>query len=397
MLGCGAGQDMPDGLPLALKAGIRVESEDVGLRMGENLKFFAAEMREAGIAVDRFLSDLLRSEAARPVYAGTASPLMEELCEFVTRPGKRVRPVLYLASARVFAPGESWLSRPRLAVAAALEMLHAFILIHDDLIDRSELRRGLPTLHRGLEKRVSTFADRQRIGASLALVMGDILFALGQRTILESGEPRAAQLLRKWMDYLLETGVGEAADIVFGSRDIGKISLADIEQMYLQKTTRYTIEAPLVMGALLGGASDEEIAEISGIAAPAGLAFQIQNDLQEFGRFEVSDDIPSDLLEGKKTYLMRTAFEMLGENDQCILQLCINGIRPSEATVTKVRELVVGSGAVGVLQRKVVELCEEARARAEGSSFDGEIRAALLSLLDMLCGITKVTRPLVAA
>ena len=121
-------------------------------------------------------------------------------------------------------------------------------------------------------------------------------------------------------------------------------------------------------------------------------AFQIQNDLQEFEQFEVSDDIPSDLLEGKKTYLIRTAFEMLGENDQCILQLCVNGIRPSEATVSKVRELVVGSGAMGVLRDKVVELCDEARARAEGSSFEEPVRGVLLEVLTLLCGITKRER-----
>ena len=124
---------------------------------------------------------------------------------------------------------------------------------------------------------------------------------------------------------MVETGFGEAADIIHGTRDVSKVSLPEIEQMYLLKTTRYTIECPLAMAAVLAGARAEELAVLGRIARPAGLAFQIQNDLQEFARFEVSDaEVPADILEGKKTLLMRTAFDRLNETDQGLLQICFS-------------------------------------------------------------------------
>jgi len=340
--------------------------------------------------VNRHLAGFLAEAIAKTPHAPGFTPLFDDLAEFVLRPGKRIRPLIYLAAARFFQPDNVWLAPSRLACAGSLELLHAFILIHDDIIDRSELRRGEPSLHKLLERRTSTFSDRQRIGSNLALVMGDVLFAMGQRCLLESGEPKAAQQLSRLLGYIIETGVGEASDIVFGTRDVGKIDLDDIELMYLQKTTRYTIEAPLVLAAILGDATEEQLKELAVIAEPAGLAFQIQNDLEEFRKFEVSDEaISSDLLEGKKTCLMRTAFEMLNETDQGILQLCLNGIQPSEATASKVRELVIKSGATLRLQNRVETLCSRSLQNVCESSFDASIREGLEGIITMLCQITK--------
>ena len=332
--------------------------------------------------------------ASRPAYAEGAihATLYDDAAEFVCRPGKRLRPLLFLLAHRVFQRPESpaVAGRDLLAVGASLELLHGFILIHDDIIDRSETRRGRPTLHRVLESRLPAFADRGRTGKNLSLVLGDILFALAQQCLLEAESVPAArrvQLGRLLLGCLMETGFGEAADILYGSRDISKLTLAEIERMYLLKTTRYTIECPLAMGATLAGASPEAVARLESVARPAGLAFQIQNDLLEFARFEVSDlEVPADILEGKKTVLVHTAFELLGETDRGLLQLCFSAAGPSDATVSKARELISKSGAVTRLRRRIEDLLGEAEGAVRAEAFSPAEQAGLAGLLRMVRG-----------
>jgi geranylgeranyl diphosphate synthase type I len=219
-------------------------------------------------------------------------------------------------------------------------------------------------------------------------VIGDILFAVAQQCLLETESippARRIQLSRMLLGCLVETGFGEAADIIYGTRDISKISHGEIERMYLLKTTRYTIECPLAMAATLADASPAAVRQITRVAQPAGLAFQIQNDLQEFARFEISDnDVPVDILEGKKTLLIHTAFEMLGETDRSLLQLCFTGSAPSEATLSMARELIAKSGAVTRLRDRMAELLKEADAAAHSAVYSRTEQAGLVALIQIV-------------
>ncbi len=359
----------------------------------------SSDLREIRGRIDTFLASYLEKERIEIARHPAFDTLYDDLAEFVCRPGKRLRPLLFLLSYRIFQPAdaaeeaEPTISEDLLAIAASLELLHGFILIHDDIIDRSETRRSLPTLHRVIESRLTPFSDRPRVGANLALVLGDVLFALAQKCLFH--EPRNVpaelrlQLGELLLSCMVETGFGEAADIIHGTRDVSKVSLGDIETMYLLKTTRYTIECPLAMAALLAGSSAEELAQLSRVARPAGLAFQIQNDLQEFARFEVSDaEVPADILEGKKTMLIRTAFARLGESDQGLLQLCLSGGAPSEGTVSKARELVVKSGAVSRLGTTMEALFAEADEAARSTAFRPEVSEGLSALIRLVRGAT---------
>ena len=341
--------------------------------------------------IDARLAEYLHAQRTDYLRQPVLAALYDDLVEFVCRPGKRLRPTLFLLAERVFADGNELGEKAGpdlLAAAVSLELLHAFILIHDDIIDRAETRRGLPTLHRALESRLSSFTDRHRVGANLALVLGDILFALAQKSLLESSlAPPAvvARLGTLLLGCMVETGFGEAADIVYGTRDVSKVQTAEIEQMYLLKTTRYTIECPLAMAAVLHGVDAAGIDALARIARPAGLAFQIQNDLMDFARFEVSDaEVPADILEGKKTLLMRTAFDLLNETDQGLLQLCFTACGPSEGTVSKARELITKSGAVRGLGRLMDELFAQADAEIRRSDFSPTVQAGLEELIRLV-------------
>ena len=342
----------------------------------------------------RYLAEQRADYLREPVFA----TLYDDLTEFVCRPGKRLRPLLFLLAHRVFGRGQVAAESLEVsgdalfAVGASLEFLHAFILIHDDIIDRGETRRGQPTLHRVIEARLSSFADRRRAGRNLALVMGDILFALAQRCLLEAALPPATarRLGTMLLGCMVETGFGEAADIIHGTRDMAKVGPAEIEHMYCLKTTCYTIENPLAMAAVLHGVDAAGIESLGRIARPAGLAFQVQNDLQEFARFEVSDaEVPVDILEGKKTLLIRTAFDLLSETDQGFLQFCFSTGTPTEGTVSKARELITKSGAVGRLTAKMDELFASADAEARRAPFDDEVQEGLVALIHLVRGASR--------
>ena len=115
------------------------------------------------------------------------------------------------------------------------------------------------------------------------------------------------------------------------------------------------------------------------------IAVNSRCDLQEFARFEISDtEVPADILEGKKTLLIHTAFELLGDTDRSLLQLCFSGTSPSEATVSKARELIARSGAVAKLHERMVELLAEADAAAHSSAFSMEEQHGLVALIRMV-------------
>ena len=151
--------------------------------------------------------------------------------------------------------------------------------------------------------------------------------------------------LGHFLRYITDTGAGEIYDILLGTRDIARVSEDDIARMYTLKTTRYTFEAPLVLGALLAGASDEVMGELSRLIEPVGLAFQIQNDLIEYQKFKGVNRLrQTDLLEGKKTLLLRAAFDHLDDLDRSFLQLCLSTRTSNDTSVSKIEQLIDKSG-----------------------------------------------------
>jgi geranylgeranyl diphosphate synthase type I len=242
--------------------------------------------------------------------------------------------------------------------------------VHDDLIDRSEKRRGLPTFHKLVEQRLGRLSSAERTGHGVAVVVGDLLFALSVETLQTAGfaEPHRSGALGKLLAYITDTGVGEIFDILLGSRDIGRVTAQEIERTYLLKTTRYTFEAPCVLGAILAGASVDKQEDLASVMEPLGLAFQIQNDLLEFSHFDSRDQLlPTDLLEGKKTLLVREAYERLGEVDRSFLQMCLQNPTRNESSISKVQDLIRKSGAIVAMQERCRTLFDEASQKLAGS------------------------------
>lgn len=201
-----------------------------------------------------------------------------------------------------------------LHTSMSIELIHSFLLIHDDIIDRDDMRHGVETLH----KRYTEFGHRffaekdvEHFGNSIALVMGDMLYSYGNNIIFRADFPkeRIFEALARLQNVVSFTVVGQARDIYMEYKR--QATEEEILRMYRNKTAKYTVEGPLHLGAVLAGTSDEHLARLSAYAIPLGIAFQIQDDiLGMFGTEErIGKPIGSDVAEGKLTLLVARALK----------------------------------------------------------------------------------------
>jgi len=339
-----------------------------------------AELQQAPDLFEGVLARFFQENTERYAYGDLFEPLYLDITEFVARRGKRIRPMLMLGSYRIFGGDRPFDNHSLLRSALSLELLHSFILIHDDVIDQSERRRRLPTFHKLVEERLGKLEDAARVGENVALVVGDILFAMAVDTLRATDFAPALRdaALSHFLRYISDTGAGEVYDILLGTRDIARVEEADIMRMYTLKTTRYTFEAPLVLGALLAGMDDDHLRELAELIEPVGLAFQIQNDLIEYHQFKGVDCLrQTDILEGKKTLLLRVAYDQLVDVDKSFLQLCLSTRTSNDASVSKIEQLIDKSGAVGILSQRMEDLFQKAETALDNSSFTPDQREGL--------------------
>jgi geranylgeranyl diphosphate synthase type I len=337
--------------------------------------------RQLQAAVEDSLQNFLDETRARYDYGEWFDPLYFDFCEYVGRKGKRVRPLMFLMTYQALGGVRSPLDPHILRGALALELFHSFILLHDDVIDRSDLRRGLPTYHKMAARRIEPLQGGDKIGENIATVFGDIVYTMALDALLDMDLP--AEHMKKVMKIFLraaaDTGSGEIYDILLGARDVSRIERAEVERMYTLKTTQYTFELPCLLGAVIANATEDQCEAIRGMSYPLGLAFQMDNDLQEFRRVDVkSHHFPDDLVEGKRTLLVCMAYERLSEVDRSFLQMCLASQERTEARLIKLHDLIVKSGAVAALQDEVVRLFQEAERKLDHPSINPVQRAQIL-------------------
>lgn len=245
--------------------------------------------------------------------------LFESLKDFILRKGKRIRPLLLILSYQGYTKKSEKISQNIYHASTCIELLHNFMLIHDDIIDCSDLRRNKPTMHRMLQNTVKT-DNPEKLGIDLGIITGDIVYAMAIDAFLSFDETpaRMKKALRYFVQTAAFTAMGEFVDTLNGVLPVDKITEYDVFLNYTLKTARYTFDCPLVVGAILGGASDKETKLLSELGLLIGQAFQIQDDI--IGVFDTEKNIGksvlSDLEESKKTLLVCHAYETLTGKDQ---------------------------------------------------------------------------------
>ena len=182
----------------------------------------------------RFLRDLDKEYGVKKI-----SPLLSAyIREFVQRKGKRIRPLLFVVAYLGFAKKEA----PGLYTSAlSLELLHDFMLVHDDIIDKSDIRRGKPSLHRMFNAYLSRYKNLKFSGQDLAIVAGDVMYAIAIHAFLAIKEnmPRKEMALKKFIRAAIYTGSGEFIELLCGIKDIANTSRQDIYNIYDFKTANY--------------------------------------------------------------------------------------------------------------------------------------------------------------
>lgn len=291
-----------------------------------------------------------------------SAELLARVKTFVLSGGKRLRgALLYYAYLGVGGDDE----REILRACVAVELVHSFFLIHDDIMDRDDLRHGVATLHRefaDIGKRFFPTTDAEHFGVSMAIIAGDLVGSMGSQSLFSARFPsdRIIEALNRLQSSISRTGLGQAMDIHMEHR--GRASEDEVMTMYINKTARYTFESPLHIGAILAGASADILEGLSRYAIPLGIAFQIQDDMlgvygksQKTGKPEASD-----IVEGKMTLLMVKALDLASSQDQKKLAECLEKKGSlTTSDIEEVRSIFERSGSLAYVRNMANKKLEE--------------------------------------
>jgi len=286
-------------------------------------------------------------------------------------------------------------------VASALEIFHAAALVHDDIMDKSDTRRGAPSAHRRFES-VHTSAGWAGSGAdfgtSAALLFGDLLLAFCDELItaglLGATDRHAALGSRKEFDRMrLDVTAGQYLDIVEERAwpIIQKIdALPRAHRVVIYKSAKYSVEAPLVIGASLAGAGDSDIATLRAFGLPLGIAFQLRDDLLGvFGDPSVTGKpAGDDLREGKRTVLIALAQRALAPGDVEQFDRLLGSPDLRDSDIASMRTMLTASGAVDHIEELITENVAVAQDALSDSNFSAATTAELSALAD---GVTQRT------
>ena len=296
--------------------------------------------------------------------------LYEPLTRFTAAGGKRTRPALCLLGAE--AVGVDPICA--LSTAVAIEYFQSAALIHDDIADKSELRRGKPCLH---------VTD----GVGLAINAGDLALVQVMSGLLVDSSLEDATCLRLLCEiaYMQQrTLEGQALDLGWVRDERWDISVEDYLHMATCKTAYYSAATPLACGAICGGGTDEQIDALFSFGMDAGLAFQLQDDLLNLvgDPDEQGKDFRSDITEGKRTMAALWALEHLTGAERAELQSILSSGTTDAAQQARAVELMEDSGAIDAVRTKAQALVASARQSLPDDLIDDKARETLFSMAD---------------
>ena len=311
-------------------------------------------------------------------------PWLQLLRSFVVEGGKRMRAVFCYLGFRG-AGGDS--NEPSvIAAAAALELFQACLLIQDDIMDRSELRRGRPTLHRQLAAWRSQHGDAggvEAYGQSIALIMSDLCLGWGWELVSQRiADPQRAVAVRALFNrMLIDVNYGQGLEMLLMAERGYSVRRGLTVARY--KTGTYTIEGPLQVGAALAGATPELHRAYADFGFPAGEAFQLRDDL--LGVFGPPDSTGKsnldDLREGKPTVLFSLALERTSGAQAARLRAQYGRPDLDSAGAEELRELIRATGAVAAVEEMIEQRARQALAGLAQAPMNAEARDALAALI----------------
>jgi geranylgeranyl diphosphate synthase type I len=309
--------------------------------------------------VEERLHELLRAEADR---WGELDPILaqaiDEISRLVMSGGKRLRPAFchwgYVGA------GGGTDDQVDISAGAAIEMMHAMALFHDDVMDDAATRRGQPTTHTlaAAEHAENGWTgESRRFGEGVAILVGDLAFVYSDQ-LLEGAPVEATRI---WNELRIELNIGQYLDIVGSVRR--ERNLARAERISRYKSGKYTIERPLHLGAVFAAPerADELIQALSAYGLPLGDAFQMRDDVM--GAFGETKDtgkpVGGDLREGKPTPLLARAVSAASPAQLSVLDV-VGDQAMTDQTVSDIQQVIIDTGALDELETHISSLTDEA-------------------------------------
>ncbi|KOG63795.1 geranylgeranyl pyrophosphate synthase [Streptomyces griseoflavus] len=360
-------------------------------------------------AVERMLDGVLGERLADAAAADAlfARDIAERVARFTLGGGKRLRGRFVWWGLRVCGGGDE-AAGAALRLAGALELLQTCALVHDDVMDGAELRRGGPALHAEVRTQYGHRAgtgdggrSAAAFGRSAAILAGDLALAWADDTVLDTRVPDHARsaVHALWRTMRTEMVAGQYLDL--HAQATASHSPARALHTARLKSARYSVERPLLLGAALAGADDRATGALRAAGRCAGLAFQLHDDL--LGVFgdpsETGKPSGDDIREGKLTYLTavaRARAEATGDHAALgVLDAALGAPDLTAADVDRVREVLVSTGARAALEDKIALLAD--RSTAHLADLHGAAPSALRSLRDLLRATSGARTPVAAA
>ncbi|KAB1978833.1 polyprenyl synthetase family protein [Streptomyces triticiradicis] len=340
-----------------------------------------------GRVLERLLGDLTeRAAALDPVFA---HDLAERVARFTLDGGKRTRSQ-FLWWALVACGGREEAADPALRIGAALELIQTCALVHDDVMDGSAVRRGLPALHADVEAQYSgagTGPSRGRFGEAAAILAGDLALAWADDVVADTrlSADTAFRVRSLWSAMRMEMVAGQYLDVQ--GQATSSLSPARAIRAACLKTALYSVERPLALGAALAGADATTAEALCSAGRCVGIAFQLRDDLQ--GVFGAAPDIGKptgdDIRSGKPTYLFavaRAKAETAGDRGAIlVLDDSFGRAGLSESDLARVRDVLVSTGARETVETKIDRLVAQGMRHLDGAALEPDGRHHLRRLL----------------
>lgn len=356
--------------------------------MSESTPYIAAA--DVPNAVEKELRDFFGANAASISEIGApVAEAVQHLRDFVLGGGKRIRPtygwVGYAATASECDAPED--PAAVLRAMSSLELIQACALIHDDIIDASDTRRGSPTVHRAIAAEHAQrgwHGDSDAHGENVAILLGDLALAWADDMWRYSGMSEAAlqRAAEPWRGMRAEVIGGQILDISLEASNSESEEMANAVNRY--KTAAYTVERPLHLGAAIGGASAETVSALRGYGRDIGMAFQLRDDLLGvFGDPDVTGKpAGDDLREGKRTVLYALALQATDASDSAAAEKLRSGIGSATdpVEINELARIIERSGAVDVVEERINQLTETGLRQLRGAAITDDAVRTLTTL-----------------
>jgi geranylgeranyl diphosphate synthase, type I len=338
---------------------------DLRARVAASLREFLVRQRHRLIAID---------EAFVPVA--------DAIEGFVLGGGKRLRPAFGYWGFRA-AGGQD--GEEIIVALSALEFVQASALMHDDVMDSSDTRRGEPAIHRrfaGLHRHHGWSGDPDAFGQAGAILLGDLCMVWSDELLNTCGlDARLVARARPVFDQMrTEVTAGQYLDMV--TQVAGDTSVDRAGKVARYKSAKYTVERPLMFGAALADADGTVLKALSGYGLPLGEAFQLRDDvLGIFGDPAVTGKpAGDDLREGKRTYLVAAALEVASPAQAELITESLGDRGLDADRVDRLRTIIEGTGALARTERRIDELTETALSALHSVPLADEATGALVRL-----------------